>query len=616
MDRKPALKAWRRMSNRLCALVAYLVPSVLAAQGYEVAFNSFAPANTDVFLADGSGANPRPLIADPTLEYNASFSSDGAWVIFTSERAGSADIYRVKLDGTGLERIVDDPAFDDQGAISPDGNSVAFVSSRSGQADIWVLDLTTRSARNVTDTESGEFRPAWSPSGQWIAFVSDRAPPRTSCVDSGATTGPGPFVTPQYTGVFVVRADGTDLRRISTADETAGGPAWSTDEKLIFHSAGLDQVCNGGLMFATGTSQVVAVDVATGERVTMTNGGGLKLFPKPAGVGTISYVTSTGVAFTGAAVADGDGQFGRPAWSSDGQAMVFHRDAGRRGDPQYTAVRKVSRDADFSLIALTGHTSFSPDGSRIVFGRTNFATGSAGSGTLVVANADGSNQRTIFEAAANDNLTSPAWSPRGDRIVFSLGAFFRRAGSAPARLMSIRPDGSAPTSLSDGMTNDGMASWSPDGRELVFRVADGPTRGLYILDLTSRERRRLPTGSDRDTFPYWSPRGDWITFTSQRDGDYEIYRIRPDGSGLARLTRAAGHDAHASVSPDGEWIAFATSRQGFKDEALGLIVGARPPPFQSYGEVAVMRIDGSDVRMLTDNSVEEGVPVWVPRGTR
>jgi Tol biopolymer transport system component len=132
--------------------------------------------------------------------------------------------------------------------------------------------------------------------------------------------------------------------------------------------------------------------------------------------------------------------------------------------------------------------------------------------------------------------------------------------------------------------------------------------------LTTGKRRALPTGSDRDTFPHWSPRGDWITFTSQRDdGDYEIYRIRPDGTGEQRLTRRAGHDAHSSISPDGEWVAFATSPHGFKDEALGLIVGARPPPFQSYGEIAVMRIDGSDLRILTDNSVEEGVPNWVPR---
>jgi Tol biopolymer transport system component len=538
-----------------------------------LAFNSFGPANTEIFLADGNGANPRPLFADPALDYNASFSSDGAWVIFTSERAGSADIYRTRLDGSGLERIVDDPAFDDQAALSPDGRSVAFVSSRSGQADIWVLDLATGGARNVTAAPSGEFRPAWSPEGEWIAFVSDRAP-----------------------------------------TEVAGSPAWSTDgTKLIFHSAGLEQVCSGGLMFATGTSQIVTVNPSTGERVTVTSGDGIKLFPKPVGATTMGYVTNTGLALVGAVAEGPVGQFGRPSWSPNGKAMVFHRDVGRRGDPRYTVVPKTSRDPKFALLALAGHASFSPDGNELVFLSTNFAAGSAGSGMLVIANADGSNQRTIFESAATDNLTSPAWSPRGDAIAFSVGAFFRRAGSAPARLMSIRPDGSALMPLSDGTTNDGMASWSPDGRELVFRVADGPTRGLYVLDVAARERRRLPTESDRDTFPYWSPRGAWITFTSQRDGDYEIYRIKSDGTGLARLTHAAGHDAHASVSPDGEWIAFATSRQGFKDEALGLIVGARPPPFQSYGEIAVMRIDGSDVRLLTDNSVEEGVPVWVPR---
>jgi hypothetical protein len=67
------------------------------------------------------------------------------------------------------------------------------------------------------------------------------------------------------------------------------------------------------------------------------------------------------------------------------------------------------------------------------------------------------------------------------------------------------------------------------------------------------------------------------------------------------------------VSPDGEWVAFATSHQGFKDESLGLVIGTLPPQFQAYGEIAVMRIDGSDLHVLTDNSVEDGVPIWRPK---
>jgi Tol biopolymer transport system component len=589
---------------------------LVAAQDYTLAFNSFGPANTEIFIADGDGSDPRVLLADPALDYNASFSNDGEWVIFTSDRSGSADIYRARIDGSALQRLIADAAFDDQAALSPDGNSIAFVSSRSGQADIWIHDLATGSARNLSAASSGEFRPAWSPDGQWIAFVSDREPPRTSCVDSGAAMGPGPFVIPQYTKVYVVRADGSGLRRVSATNEVAGSPAWSADgTKLLFYSAELEQVCNGGLMFATGASQIVAVTLATGERATVTSGNGVKLFPRAVGATAIGYVTERGLAFVGQA-AGVAGQFGRPAWSPDGKTMVFHRDAGRRGDPAYAVVSRPGRDPQFALLALASHTTFSPDGGRIVFTRTNFAAGSAGSGTLIVANADGSNERAIFEGPVTDNLTGPAWSPAGDLIAFGLGAFFRRAGTAPATLMSVRPDGTGLRPLSEGTTNDGMPSWSPDGRKIVFRVASGASRGLYILDVEMGERRRLPTGSDRDTFPYWSPRGDWITFTSHRDGDYEIYRMRPDGTDVARLTRFAGHDAHSTISPDGEWIAFATSQQGFKDEALGLIVGARPPPFQSYGEIAVMRIDGSDVRVLTDNSVEEGVPVWVPRPSR
>src|SRR4051794_22688693 len=203
------------------ALLPYLFPAASAAQ-YTIALNTFAPRNTDVFVAESDGSNVHPLLPDPALDYNASFSADGEWVIFTSERGGSADIYRARLDGSKLTRLVDDPSFDDQGALSPDGKSLAFVSSRGGQADIWLLDLESRRTRILVAGPSGEFRPAWSPDGEWIAFSSDRDPPSTSCANATVPAGPGPFVTPQYSGVFVVRADGSGLRQVTAATEVAG----------------------------------------------------------------------------------------------------------------------------------------------------------------------------------------------------------------------------------------------------------------------------------------------------------------------------------------------------------------------------------------------------------
>jgi Tol biopolymer transport system component len=59
-------------------------------------------------------------------------------------------------------------------------------------------------------------------------------------------------------------------------------------------------------------------------------------------------------------------------------------------------------------------------------------------------------------------------------------------------------------------------------------------------------------------------------------------------------------------SPDGEYIVFASSRMGFKDEAL---YTDAPQP---YGEIFVMRYDGTGVEQLTDNQWEDGTPAWQP----
>ncbi|NJN05484.1 MAG: hypothetical protein HC814_02550, partial [Rhodobacteraceae bacterium] len=342
------------------------------------------------------------------------------------------------------------------------------------------------------------------------------------------------------------------MRQVSLNDEVAGGPSWSADgTALRFHATGPEQVCNGGLMFATGDSQIVEFRIGTGERKMLTTGAGLKLVPTRVDTTRIAYLMRNAVGFVGEAVRI-EGEFGRAQWTSNGKRMVFHRPVGdQRG--QFTV--RASLDPRFALMSLPGHASYSPDGKRVAFIRNNFGPAGVGNGALVVADASGANQVTLYTSPLEDNLTGPAWSPRGDRIAFGVGAFFRRAGEGPARIATLEPADSGLRMLSEESVNAGMPSWSPDARHIVFRIADGQSRGLHILDTATGARRKLDTGSDQDTFPYWSPAGDWITFTSFRDGNYEIYRIRPDGSGVRRLTRHSGHDAHATVSPDGKWVA-------------------------------------------------------------
>jgi Tol biopolymer transport system component len=236
---------------------------------YTIAYASFGPLNTAVFVANADGTQERMLVGNPALDSNPSFTPDGRAVLFTSTRDGSADIYRIQLDGTNLERLTNDPAFDDQAAMSPDGTRIAFVSSRTGQADIWLLELRTRRLRNLSDHPGGDYRPAWSPDGQWIAFTTDRD-------SAGARESTGAQFAPrQMTQICIMRADGSGLRRLTNGEEPVGGASWSPDgTAIVFYEAATEdwQVLSRTFPGVFARSQIATIHVATGARTALTTG--------------------------------------------------------------------------------------------------------------------------------------------------------------------------------------------------------------------------------------------------------------------------------------------------------------------------------------------------------
>jgi TolB protein len=575
-----------------------------------------SPGQIGVFIAAADGSDEHPLLASPGVDYDPVWSPDGAWVVFTSEREGSADLYRVRPDGSGLDRLTDSPAYDDQAAFAPDGRQLVFVSTRGdGTADLWTLDLETRTAKPLASGPGGNFRPSWSPDGQWIAFSSDRG--------STLPFAHGRWEHLQIADVYIVHPDGSGVKRVTEHGNFCGSPKWSSDSRrVIAYCMTAEQtLANRRAAPEPGNdTRLVSIDISSGASSDVAAGAGVKMNPSVLPGNDVGYIRKD-TAGDGAGIYYTSGKKGpsgdvrTASWSPDGRRVVFHK---RLSAPPPTWKKTYSRDRNYEL-TLTGILpSFNAAGDRFVMnGRAGPDRLGAG---LFIAAAGADTYEVIYQDKSR-NVLGPQWSPGGDKIIFGVGVFdaffngfhgqFLKPGDRAeggAQIGIINPDGSGFREVTTGPNNNGFPSMAPDGKRFVYRTFGPEGDGLRIMNLETRAVTTLTAGYDN--FPLWSPRGDLIMFSRQAGGDYEIYSVKPDGTGVRRLTFSRGNDAHMAWSPDGDEIAFVSTRMGFKDE---MTYTDAPQP---YGELFVMRSDGSDVRQLTDNQWEEGTPAWQPSPRR
>ncbi|HVR44375.1 MAG TPA: alpha/beta hydrolase-fold protein [Thermoanaerobaculia bacterium] len=320
---------------------------VLTAKGYEIHYDEFSGGHDSMHTSVGYARGLQKLLFEPVRE-------EGAFqILFDSDRSGRAQIHLMDADGTNVRQLsVAGRAewsmrFPDW---SPDRRRIVFQSTeRERPADLYVVDAGGGNLLQLTDTpHASEGGPAWSPDGLRIAY--DRA----SIAEDGTRGG---------SHVWIVHADGSNPRALSSGESRNWYPAWSPDGSTIAFASDRDGDLDLYLMNPDGSN--------------------------------VRQLT------------DAEGADAGPSWSPDGKHIAF--DSTRDGNWELYVMA-----ADGSDVRRLTHTpnrsearpTWSPDGRRISF---NAGTeGNPGSYEICVMDTDGSNERCLTSNHWFD--AHPDWS--------------------------------------------------------------------------------------------------------------------------------------------------------------------------------------------------------------
>ena len=193
----------------------------LSPDGTRVVLEGFTAPDfrqTSTYVASVDGSHVEVLTKDHFIP--GDFSPDGKTVLLFKglEAEGSpspGSLWLVEADGSRLRRLT--PADVDVQCCfnfrwSPDGRRILFARPDGG---LWTIDPHGDGLSEVFHADGQwAITPTWSPDGSMIMFALDPTP--------------DPFAHPNN-GLYVIRADGTDLTELIGGNDFKREPVWVSD---------------------------------------------------------------------------------------------------------------------------------------------------------------------------------------------------------------------------------------------------------------------------------------------------------------------------------------------------------------------------------------------------
>jgi Tol biopolymer transport system component len=179
--------------------------------------------DTGMFLADGNGGGARHALTGPVCCF--SWSPDGNWIVYAesikiSQPGGPIKKLRVSTAFNSTKDIIELAPCCNGPTYSPDGTHVAYggCESNSSTCGVFVIGADGGVPRHLTTDAGGN--PDYSPRGDRLVYH--------------AGVGDGRIQ------IFIVNADGTGRKQLTSGKGNDGQPVWSRDGTRIFYRSDQD----------------------------------------------------------------------------------------------------------------------------------------------------------------------------------------------------------------------------------------------------------------------------------------------------------------------------------------------------------------------------------------
>jgi TolB protein len=165
------------------------------------------PNHPTLWLMDRSGGNYRQVSS--VAAWDPTWSPDGSLILFASDKDGLDQLYVVNIDGSGLKKVSNLPALRGRSDWSPQGLIVTY-SGDPWRREIYIMNSDGSDQHQISPSGGNSQGPSFSPDGQWIAFTAyfDKFNDINGCE------------------IYIMRIDGTGLRRLTNNDYCDYQPRW------------------------------------------------------------------------------------------------------------------------------------------------------------------------------------------------------------------------------------------------------------------------------------------------------------------------------------------------------------------------------------------------------